>query len=319
VQMPFVIDSVECIEISDCLWGADAVHERILQPWEEHRYALTSWWEMISFSSRSLYRCGIVLRSIKADCHVASAICLDGELGFAVLQELDERARTKALRGLRIVQSQFHALGMSVVADTVGDTIGDLEVESPKRNFQWLIDQITFIERLVEKTLKEKVFFYVPSESAKFFPRLDNPHIFGGDVAAAFTSAAYDISESGTCLALSRGTACVFHLMRVLEIGLTVLGKKFGVLLTHTNWAPAIEQIESRIRDMHKDPTWRSLPDYKQQQEFYAQAASHFGILKDAWRNYTMHVRGFYTEEQAERIFENVKGFMQKLAERLSE
>jgi hypothetical protein len=32
-----------------------------------------------------------------------------------------------------------------------------------------------------------------------------------------------------------------------------------------------------------------------------------------------MHARGKYTEEEAERIFETVKAFMQKLAERLSE
>jgi uncharacterized protein YpbB len=89
--------------------------------------------------------------------------------------------------------------------------------------------------------------------------------------------------------------------------------------LAHTNWAPAIEQIESRIRDMHKDPVWKALPDCKEQQEFYAQAASHFGILKDAWRNYTMHARGFYTEEQAEQIFENIKVFVQKLSLKLNE
>jgi hypothetical protein len=32
-----------------------------------------------------------------------------------------------------------------------------------------------------------------------------------------------------------------------------------------------------------------------------------------------MHVRGKYTEDEAERVFESVKGFMRKLAERLSE
>jgi hypothetical protein len=91
------------------------------------------------------------------------------------------------------------------------------------------------------------------------------------------------------------------------------------VSLEHTNWAPAIEQIESKIRNMHKDPAWKSLPDCKEQQEFYAQVASHFGILKDAWRNYTMHSRGVYTEEQAERIFDNIESFMQQLATKLHE
>ncbi|MGA7299971.1 MAG: hypothetical protein WBX10_06675 [Candidatus Sulfotelmatobacter sp.] len=107
--------------------------------------------------------------------------------------------------------------------------------------------------------------------------------------------------------------------MRILEIGLTALGAKFGVSLAHTNWAPAIEEIEKKIRDMHKDPVWRAVPDCKGQQEFYAQAASHFGILKDAWRNFTMHARGKYTEAESEHIFDNVKAFMQKLAERLHE
>ena len=148
---------------------------------------------------------------------------------------------------------------------------------------------------------------------------MSDPHIFGSAVGNAFPSAMEDIAESGVCLALERGSACVFHLMRVLEIGLTMLGAEFGVSLARTNWAPAIEEIERKIRDMHKDPTRKSFPDCKQQQEFYAQAASHFGILKDAWRNYTMHARGFYTEEQAERIFENTKGLMQKLAEKLHE
>jgi hypothetical protein len=89
--------------------------------------------------------------------------------------------------------------------------------------------------------------------------------------------------------------------------------------LAHTNWAPAIEQIESKIRDMHKDPTWKALPDCKEQQEFYSQAASHFVMLKDAWRNYTAHARGKYDDDEAEGIFRNVRGFMQKLATRLHE
>jgi hypothetical protein len=42
-------------------------------------------------------------------------------------------------------------------------------------------------------------------------------------------------------------------------------------------------------------------------------------FLKDAWRNYTAHARGKYTEEEAKLIIENTRAFMQKLATRLSE
>ena len=244
----------------------------------------------------------------------------DGEeTVFALSRELDERAITGATTALAQIEDIFRGLGMGITADTIQETVAALRKGSPIRNFQWLIDQVDHVRKLAEKEMKDKAFFYVPRERAKFFPRKNDLHIFGDAVAAAFPSAAYDIAESGICLALARGTACVFHAMRVLEIGLAALGEKFGVSLTHTNWAPAIAQIESKIRDMHKEPAWRALPDCKAQQQFYAQAAVHFGVLKDAWRNYTMHRRGSYTEEQAERIFENTKDFMQKLSTRLSE
>jgi hypothetical protein len=41
---------------------------------------------------------------------------------------------------------------------------------------------------------------------------------FGNEVAVAFPSATYDIREASNCFALERWPACVFHLMRTLEI-----------------------------------------------------------------------------------------------------
>jgi len=107
--------------------------------------------------------------------------------------------------------------------------------------------------------------------------------------------------------------------MRILEIGLSTLGGVFGVSLEHTNWAPAIDEIESKIRSMHKDAMWKSRADCKELQSFYSQAAAQFGVMKDAWRNHTMHARAKYTEEEAGQIFDAEKVFMQKLAERMAE
>ena len=298
--------------------------ELLLQPWEANPHQLVTWWDMLSFSAWNFFWCGTTLRSIELDCLMGS-IEVPGieDVGSAPIfnlpRDLDERSRNKALTSLKRVVVELSTIGLRITSETANEVISELENVSIRHNFQWLMDQVKAIERLSKKEIEGKAFFYVPEERIKFFPKKSDPHIFGKAVGDAFPSAMQDVAESGVCLALDRGTACVFHLMRVLEIGLTTLGAKFGVSLAHTNWAPAIEEIESKIREMHRDSAWKALPDCKQQQEFYAQAASHFGILKDAWRNYTMHVRGFYTEEQAERIFENVKGFMQKLAERLSE
>jgi hypothetical protein len=282
-------------------------------------YKLTGWWEMLSFAAWNFFWCGIQLESIESDCLLGSLPVAGDVPIFALQKDLDDKARSKAFKALKRVAQEFSGIGLRITAETTAELSAELENLSHRHNFQWLMDQVKAIKALSRKEIEGKAFFYVPAERIKFFPRMDDPHIFGKAVANAFPSAMQDIAESGVCLALDRGTACVFHLMRVLEIGLTALGAKFGVSLAHTNWAPAIEEIQSRIREMHKDPASKALPDCKEQQEFYAQAASHFGILKDAWRNYTMHVRGFYTQEQTEQIFENVKSFMQKLAERLHE
>ena len=274
---------------------------------------------MLSFEAWNFFWCGQRLQFIYQDCLVGS-IPIHGDTPlFAVTRDLDDKARNKALGPLKRIAKEFSAIGLRITAETTSELAEELENTDHRHSFQWLMDQISTIESLSRKEIKGKAFFYVPAERMKFFPKMNEPHAFGNSVGSAFPSAQYDIAESGACLALDRGSACVFHLMRVLEIGLSVLGARFGVSLAHTNWAPAIEEIESKIREMHKDPQWKELPDCKEEQEFYAQAASHFGILKDAWRNYTMHVRGKYTEDEAERIFENVKGFMQKLAEKLSE
>ena len=274
---------------------------------------------MLQFSAHAFFWCGAALRSIIGDCTAAAAMCLDdGQVGYVLAKDLDVKAREKALSTLPSIARQFRAIGLVITAETVEDLNKELRTQK-RHSFDWLVTQARSLEGLAEKELRNKLFLYIPPERSKYWPTDLKPHAFGEDVARQFPSATFDVHNAGICIGTTLSTAAVFHLMRVMEIGLTALGAKFGVSLAHTNWAPAIDQIESRIREMHKDPAWRVLPDCKEQQQFYAQAASHFGILKDAWRNYTMHAHGKYTEEEAERIFQNVCGFMQKLATRLAE
>jgi hypothetical protein len=292
----------------------------VLAPWEDHPRQLWSLFEMLHFSAAEFFWCGQALRAIRQDCYIGSMAVPRDEPIFALPRDLDTQATEKTLIKLRHIEGEFRGIGLALTAEMVKNIIVNLEDASSRpRNFQWLIDQITTIETLSAKELKGKLFLYIPAERAKFWPTMKEPNAFGEVVARSFPSTAFDIHNAAICIATTQSTAAVFHLMRILEIGLNALGKIFGVSLEHTNWAPAIEEIESKIRKMRTDPGWKAVPDCKEQQEFYAQAASHFAILKDAWRNYTMHARGKYTEGEAERIFENTKGFMQKLAERLAE
>ena len=205
---------------------------------------------MLQFSGDAFFWASRSLRDIRTDCLVAAMICIDGEPGVQMAQDIDERARKKAIASLTIVKSEFRKIGLLITADTAQDIESELG-KTTRHSYEWLHTQIDCLEKVAEKELKGKAFFYIPPERAQFWPKLSEPYAFGKAVADSFPSCAFDANYAGIALAVGLSTASVFYLMRVLESGLAVLGLEFGVSLAHTNWQPAIAEIERKIRDMH--------------------------------------------------------------------
>jgi len=162
--------------------------------------------------------------------------------------------------------------------------------------------------------LETKFCFAVSADKVAFF---DSADAFGNDVADGFRSAKFDISEAGKCLALGRNTACVFHLMRIMEAGLTALAKNFSIVLDRPDWHKMIDMIEAAIKAIPNDQNRPE--DWRDKQTFFSQCASYFRVTKDAWRNYTAHGHSKYDEEEARDIYANVRGFMQRLSKRIQE
>ena len=105
--------------------------------------------------------------------------------------------------------------------------------------------------------------------------------------------------------------------MRTLESGLSSLSTALGIGLTRKSWDTILNQLEKEIRlrsTETSDAKWKNVDE-----QFFAQSATHFRMIKDAWRNHAMHGRGKYTDEEAEGIYGSVSSFMRHLSERLSE
>ncbi len=180
-------------------------------------------------------------------------------------------------------------------------------------NFRTMRHQLEEVLNRLQDELSARVFYQIESEKSPYYESPEN--LWGERVTKAFPTAAVELSEAAKCYGLGRYTACVFHLMRALEVGLSCMAKVFAVPSDHANWHNIIEQVEAKVRELPKiRPS-----QWKADQEFYSQAASHFMIFKDAWRNYTAHRRGIYDEKEARRIMDNVFGFMDQLAKRLAE
>jgi hypothetical protein len=157
--------------------------------------------------------------------------------------------------------------------------------------------------------LRKRFSFRIEDDKHKYFQSDD---LLGSKVNTAFPSCVTESRDAGNCYALEQYEATGFHSMRILERGLGSLATKFGVNFGHTNWHNVIEEVERKIRKM--DSSFGA--DWKDQQKFYSQAATHFMFLKEGWRNHVMHVRDVpYDEGRAMSVFGHVREFMQALAE----
>jgi hypothetical protein len=81
------------------------------------------------------------------------------------------------------------------------------------------------------------------------------------------------------------------------------------------NWHKMLNKIEKEIKRRNETPT----QEWRQTKQRYTEAATHFRMVKDAWRNHTMHIRAFYNEDDALDILNSVRAFMRHLATWLQE
>jgi hypothetical protein len=170
---------------------------------------------------------------------------------------------------------------------------------------------LEFVRQAMVIGLNGRKFFEPEPNYIKYF---ENPKLFGDAVITAFPSAIDDISEAVTCLALERSTACVMHLMRVVEVGLKSLAKTVGVVTRQNDWGAYIREIDKELATRMKVSGKHTADE-----AFYAESSAQFGHVKTAWRNSTMHVQSSYSQARAEEILFAVKSFMAHLATKISE
>jgi hypothetical protein len=192
----------------------------------------------------------------------------------------------------------------------------DIEAQEPKK--QLIFKSCDAIKLLLIEELSARKFAFIPATKEAFFEKDD---LFGPDVAGKFKTAKQDIREAGNCLAADLNTAAIFHLMRVVELGLRALAKKLHVEIgkvpvEYMTWETVIDNIESKIRAFKQMPKGKKKADTL---EFYHGLMGQFNFFKDVWRNHVMHSRKSYDEHRAMSAFVHVREFMQRLAEKVRE
>jgi HEPN domain-containing protein len=189
-------------------------------------------------------------------------------------------------------------------------TIGPVSHRTIRRSL------VALNERIYD-ALSESMCLQIPPNKAEFY---ESKHLFGEEVSNNFPSANYDIEEAGKCYAAGRYTACVFHLMRVMEIGVKAVASGLGILTkvrsAQPSWGEVLRLTNDEIQANNKSgaPSWTP-----EKRGFFENVQADLMTVKNAWRNTTMHVENSYDEERAEDVYNAVKGFMRHLAKHLDE
>lgn len=176
------------------------------------------------------------------------------------------------------------------------------------RTFQGILKAIETSKERIWDELDSRTYVQIEPPRAKYYEPLQPP--FGEAVFSQFASANDDIVEAGNCLSLERYTACVFHLMRVTEAGLKVLGRELGIPYA-PSWEAYLRQIAKIV-----EADWNTKSKAERaRQPLYKDLAGDLQSVKIAWRNPTMHIVKKYAADEAMQIYNSVKQFVTRLAE----
>jgi len=238
------------------------------------------------------------------DCYTVSREAADPP-DVNVHRSLGPKRLTQVKEALGAAGEVCRQLGMSDLADMF-----EIAKEDPPRQMETLHFAINQFEAAL---LKRWVF--IPTPDADTF--YSQKALFGQQVNDAFPSSAFEVADVGNCIALMQPTAAVFHMMRAMEPPMVALGREFGVIRPLDNWNSFLNDIEKAFRD--RDPSATKPADWATEQDYYTDMTTYLFSVKNAWRNYTAHLKTRYTDEEAREILGNVKSFMKRAAKRLRE
>ena len=203
---------------------------------------------------------------------------------------------------------------------TVTVSMAEEHIFSLESRLKPSLEEVVSVYRNLISTLEHELsgilFFSIESGRKKYLEPAEP--VFGAEFLSKFpTAGAFELDEAAKCFALQRSTASVFHLMRLMEIGIRAVARCLDISdplkPADRNWGKILKDIKFDLDSRcgaSSSKSWKNNKD----REFFENAYVSLDAVRVAWRNTTMHVENKYTDEEAEHIFLAVKGFMKNLA-----
>jgi len=144
--------------------------------------------------------------------------------------------------------------------------------------------------------------------------------LFDASISKRFAETISDVEDAARCFVFEQYTACIFHLMRVVEHGVM----RLGALLDSQDPKPSWGAILKRVEKYALYTEFKDLPvSLQPHKEFLRQVLPRMQAIQHAWRNKVDHVgsRLIPTEatdaKTASEIMTATEAFMRALAKEL--
>ena len=267
-------------------------------PWFEYPYLLWSLKDMLKFAAKEYVAMGEVFEILDRWFHSLASISFDP------LTNEDHKLIKKALQDIKGLCERIE---LKVSCSLLDNYINDFPQSSR---------EIQRLKEAIDSELESHVFFFVPSHRAKYYYRE-----FDEQLLNSFPKTTKELIRAGNCFTVGEYTACVFHSMRALEIGLKAFAVYLNVNLPFpldlATWMNLITKIEKEIKS--KEQNLPRGADKDEELTFCSEAALNFRYFKNAFRNHVAHAIDTYDEVESKKIMEHSEDFIKVLSTKIKE
>ncbi|HEY0393672.1 MAG TPA: hypothetical protein VGD01_04175 [Candidatus Elarobacter sp.] len=281
-------------------------------PWVSNPHGLVSLWDMLG----EFYGDLVVISSYltRAHLHFRTTLAPDASQELVDAKAEEDRLQADTVRGtLPVLERLAALLGMASVA-AQAERVRTL-LDRPAGSTYDAMESAVFdlLSRLADE-LKARRFYYLPAYHAALY---ESQQPLGNDFESAFPSVVFDSREAAKCLALDRSTACVLHLMRVLDGCMQHgINPRLGITSTRPSWGAYIRAIRTAVATKPK----LAKVNWMKDAAFFSQLADDLDAIRLVWRNPATHdVAQQYSSEEAATIMAAVRHFVTHLSRRVRE
>ncbi len=220
--------------------------------------------------------------------------------------------------------NRMRALCENFQLESALDQLGRMNITITRGSLQGayktFTDQTQQLWECLKTDLDKRVFMFMPLVEAQYY---DQDELFGPEVKTRFPKANKEIISAGNCYATGTNTACVFHLMRAVELGARTMFKGMRATkhlkrpMTLCTWGELTAALDEGLKGLTVGK--RSRTAKANTFQFYSHAVGVFKHFKGAWRDPVSHTGRFYKPGETKDIVNNTRQFMQHLATRLRE